>query len=61
MVRLSGVQPISTVEQGGAAILQLVESPALAKRSGLYFSGMNESRADPPGLRREPPADVCAR
>ena len=47
MVRLSGVQPISTVEQGGAAILQLVESPALAGRSGLYFSGMQESRADP--------------
>jgi NAD(P)-dependent dehydrogenase (short-subunit alcohol dehydrogenase family) len=46
MVRLSGVQPISTVEQGGAAILQLVESPALAGRGGLYFSGMRESRAD---------------
>ena len=47
MVRLSGVQPISTVEQGGAAIVQLVESPALADRSGLYFSGMNESHANP--------------
>jgi hypothetical protein len=47
MVRLSGVQPISTVEEGGAAILQLVESPALAGASGLYFSGMRESRADP--------------
>ncbi len=47
MVRLSGVQPISTVEQGGAAIAQLVESPALADRSGLYFSGMNELRANP--------------
>ena len=47
MVRLSGATPISTVEQGGAAILQLVESPALAGKSGLYFSGMRESRADP--------------
>ena len=47
MVRLSGVQPISTVEQGGAAILQLIESEALAGRSGLYFSGMREARADP--------------
>jgi NAD(P)-dependent dehydrogenase (short-subunit alcohol dehydrogenase family) len=47
MVRLSGVQPISTVEQGGAAILQLVEQPALAGRTGLYFSGMQESRANP--------------
>ncbi|HZZ24852.1 MAG TPA: SDR family NAD(P)-dependent oxidoreductase [Roseiarcus sp.] len=46
MVRLSGVQPISTAEQGGAAILQLIESEALAGRSGLYFSGMQESRAD---------------
>ena len=45
MVRLSGVRPISTVEQGGAAILQLVDEPALASRSGLYFSGMQESRA----------------
>ena len=47
MVRLSGVKPISTVEQGGAGILQLVESPALAGRTGLYFSGMQESHADP--------------
>jgi NAD(P)-dependent dehydrogenase (short-subunit alcohol dehydrogenase family) len=46
MVRLSGVKPISTVKQGGAAILQLVESPALAGRSGVYFSGLQESRAD---------------
>ena len=46
MVRLSGAKPMSTVEQGGAAILQLVESEALAGRSGLYFNGMQESRAD---------------
>jgi NAD(P)-dependent dehydrogenase (short-subunit alcohol dehydrogenase family) len=46
MVRLSGVRPISTVEQGGEAILQLVDERALAGRSGLYFSGMRESRAD---------------
>jgi NAD(P)-dependent dehydrogenase (short-subunit alcohol dehydrogenase family) len=45
MVRMSGVQPISTVEQGGAAILQLADSPALAGRSGFYFNGMQESRA----------------
>ena len=55
MVRLSGVQPISTVEEGGAAILQLVASPSLEGRSGLYFSGLRESRADPqaydPGAR----------
>jgi hypothetical protein len=46
MVRLSGAQPISTVEQGGAAILQLVDSPVLAGKSGLYFNGMQESRAE---------------
>ena len=46
MVRLSGVQPISTVEQGGAAILQLADLPALVGRSGLYFNGLQESRAD---------------
>jgi NAD(P)-dependent dehydrogenase (short-subunit alcohol dehydrogenase family) len=46
MVRLSGVQPISTVEQGGAAILRLVDDPSFAGRSGLYFNGMQESRAD---------------
>ena len=47
MVRLSGVQPISTVEEGGAAILELVMSPSLERASGLYFNGMRESRADP--------------
>ncbi len=46
MVRQSGVKPISTVEEGGAAILQLVASPTLEGRSGLYFSGLRESRAD---------------
>jgi NAD(P)-dependent dehydrogenase (short-subunit alcohol dehydrogenase family) len=46
MVRLSGTPPISTVEDGGAAILQLVESPALEGRSGLYFNGLRESRAN---------------
>jgi NAD(P)-dependent dehydrogenase (short-subunit alcohol dehydrogenase family) len=46
MVRLSGAEPISTVEQGGAAILQLVDGRALEGRSGLYFNGMQESRAD---------------
>jgi NAD(P)-dependent dehydrogenase (short-subunit alcohol dehydrogenase family) len=47
MVRLSGAQPISTVAEGGDAILQLVVSPSLEGRSGLYYSGMAESRADP--------------
>ena len=62
MVRfLSGVQPISTVEQGGLAILQLANSPALAGRSGLYFNGLQEN---PEPIAKPPtrtPADACVR
>ena len=46
MVRLSGVRPMSTVEEGGEAILKLVASPALDGKSGLYFSGQREARAE---------------
>ena len=46
MVRRAGVKPISTVEEGGTAILQLVASPALEDKSGLYFDGLREARAD---------------
>ena len=53
MVRQSGARPISTVEQGGAAILSLVESPALEGRTGLYFNGLKESRADAQAYDRE--------
>jgi NAD(P)-dependent dehydrogenase (short-subunit alcohol dehydrogenase family) len=47
MVRAGGITPISTVEQGGAAILHLVEGDDVAGRSGLFFNGMNEARANP--------------
>jgi NAD(P)-dependent dehydrogenase (short-subunit alcohol dehydrogenase family) len=47
MVRQSGTTPISTVEQGAEAILQLAVSPALEGRSGLYFNVLREQRADP--------------
>jgi NAD(P)-dependent dehydrogenase (short-subunit alcohol dehydrogenase family) len=60
MVRLSGVQPISTVDEGGAAILDLVMSPSLEGRSGLYFSGMRESRADPQAYDRDARAKLRA-
>jgi NAD(P)-dependent dehydrogenase (short-subunit alcohol dehydrogenase family) len=46
MVRQSGVTPVSTVETGAAAILQLAVSPKLDGRSGLYFNVMNEARAN---------------
>jgi NAD(P)-dependent dehydrogenase (short-subunit alcohol dehydrogenase family) len=47
MVRQSGTTPISTVEDGAAAILQLAVSPALDGKSGLYFNVLREARADP--------------
>jgi NAD(P)-dependent dehydrogenase (short-subunit alcohol dehydrogenase family) len=46
MVRRAGVTPISTVEQGAEAILNLAAGPALEGRSGLYFNGLREARAD---------------
>jgi NAD(P)-dependent dehydrogenase (short-subunit alcohol dehydrogenase family) len=47
MVRAGGITPISTVEQGGDAILHLVSGDDVADKSGLFFNGMNEARANP--------------
>jgi len=47
MVRAGGVTPISTVEQGGEAILHLVSGDDVAGKSGLFFNGMNEARPNP--------------
>jgi NAD(P)-dependent dehydrogenase (short-subunit alcohol dehydrogenase family) len=46
MVRTAGITPWSTVEEGADAILNLALSPALEGRSGLYFDGLQEARAD---------------
>ncbi|MCQ8873450.1 SDR family NAD(P)-dependent oxidoreductase [Mesorhizobium sp. LMG17149] len=46
MVRQAGVTPWSSVETGAEAILNLAASPALDGKSGLYFDGLRESRAD---------------
>ncbi len=46
MVREAGVAPWSSVEEGAEAILNLAASPALDQRSGLYFNGLAEARAD---------------
>jgi NAD(P)-dependent dehydrogenase (short-subunit alcohol dehydrogenase family) len=46
MVRRAGVTPISTVDEGAEAILNLAAGPALEGRSGLYFNGLREARAD---------------
>ena len=47
MVRAGGIAPISTVEQGGAAIRHLVSGDDVAGKSGLFFNGMNEAKANP--------------
>ena len=47
MVRASRVTPISTVEQGGEAILRLAAGDDVADQSGLFFNGMNEAQAHP--------------
>ena len=41
-----GFQPLSTVEEGAEATMQLAVSPELAGRTGLYFNGLNEAKAN---------------
>ncbi len=55
MVRAGGITPISTVAQGGEAILHLVSGDDVADKSGLFFNGMNETKANPQAY------DVAAR
>src|SRR5262249_17247812 len=45
MVIESGYAPVSRVEDGAEAILQLATSPGLAGKTGLYFDGEREARA----------------
>jgi NAD(P)-dependent dehydrogenase (short-subunit alcohol dehydrogenase family) len=47
MVREGGITPISTVEQGGAAILHLAAAEDVSGKSGLFFNGMSQARANP--------------
>lgn len=46
MVRQGGITPVSTVEEGGDAILHLVQGDDVADRSGLFFNGMREAQAN---------------
>jgi NAD(P)-dependent dehydrogenase (short-subunit alcohol dehydrogenase family) len=46
MVREGGITPISTVEQGGEAILHLAEGDDAADKSGLFFNGMQQMQAN---------------
>jgi len=45
MVRRAGVKPLSPVEEGARAILNLATSPAVEGQSGLYFNGLREAKA----------------
>ncbi len=47
MVRAGGITPMSTVEQGGAAILHLVTGDDVAGKSGLFFNGLQEAKVNP--------------
>jgi NAD(P)-dependent dehydrogenase (short-subunit alcohol dehydrogenase family) len=47
MVREGGITPISTVEQGGEAILHLAVGDDVVGKSGLFFNGMNQAQANP--------------
>jgi NAD(P)-dependent dehydrogenase (short-subunit alcohol dehydrogenase family) len=47
MVRAGGITPISTVEQGGEAIMHLAVGDDMAEKSGLFFNGMNQAQANP--------------
>jgi NAD(P)-dependent dehydrogenase (short-subunit alcohol dehydrogenase family) len=46
MVMESGRQPMSSVEDGANAVMQLAVGKNVAGRTGLYFNQMNETRAN---------------
>jgi NAD(P)-dependent dehydrogenase (short-subunit alcohol dehydrogenase family) len=60
MVRAGGISPMSTVEQGGAAILHLVNGDDVSGRSGLFFNGMNEMKANAQAYDRDARARLRA-
>jgi NAD(P)-dependent dehydrogenase (short-subunit alcohol dehydrogenase family) len=47
MVRLGGITPVSTVEQGGEATMRLITDPALDGVTGQFFDGLRSARALP--------------
>jgi NAD(P)-dependent dehydrogenase (short-subunit alcohol dehydrogenase family) len=47
MVREGGITPMSTVEQGGDAILHLAAGGDVADKTGLFFNGMRQAQANP--------------
>ncbi len=55
-----GFQPLSSVEEGAEATMQLAVSPALLGRSGLYFNGLNEAQANAQAYDAEARAQLRA-
>jgi NAD(P)-dependent dehydrogenase (short-subunit alcohol dehydrogenase family) len=53
MVRAGGITPVSTVEEGGAAILHLVQGDDVAGQSGLFFNGLRQAQANPQAYDEE--------
>jgi hypothetical protein len=45
MVTEAGRQPMTSVEDGADAVMQLAVGNALTGRTGLYFNSMEEARA----------------
>jgi len=46
MVRAGGITPVSTVEEGGEAILHLLQGEDVAGQSGLFFNGKRQAQAN---------------
>lgn len=46
MVRQSGVSPMSSVEEGATAILNLAVSPKLESETGVFYNGLRPARAN---------------
>jgi NAD(P)-dependent dehydrogenase (short-subunit alcohol dehydrogenase family) len=46
MVRTAGVEPRSTVEEGASAVMYVATSPELKLRTGLFFNGKREMKAN---------------
>lgn len=46
MVRAAGVEPVSTVAEGAAAVMHLAISAELEGRTGEYFDGMSPGKAN---------------
>lgn len=53
MVEMSGRPAQTTVDEGARAVMNLAVSPELEGRSGLYFAGLNEVRANEQAYSRE--------